>query len=50
MPQEVAQAIGETEEEKTAIENYLLPKMLTAGLVTVTIVSVLIAGVAVNSL
>lgn len=50
MPQEVAQAIGETEEEKAAIENYLLPKMLTAGLVTVTIVSVLIAGVAVNSL
>lgn len=50
MPKEVAQAIGQTEEERTAIENYLLPKMLTAGLVTVTIASVLIAGVAINLL
>lgn len=48
MPQEIAQAIGETEEEQTAIENYLMPKMLTAGLVTVTIASVMIAGVVVN--
>lgn len=50
MPKEVAQAIGQTEAERTAIENYLLPKMLTAGLVTVTIASVLIAGVAINLL
>lgn len=48
MPKEVAQAIGQTETERLAIENYLLPKMLTAGLVTVTIASVLMAGVVVN--
>jgi len=30
--------------------NFLLPKMLTAGFVTVTIVSVLIAGAAVKML
>lgn len=50
IPQEVAEAIGRNEEEKAAIENYLLPKMLTAGFVTVTIVSVMIAGVVVNML
>ncbi len=42
---EVANAIGQTEEEKTALRNYILPKMLTAGFVTVTISSVFIAGV-----
>lgn len=50
IPQEIAEAIGTTKEEKTAILNYLLPKMLTAGFVTVTIVSVLIAGFVVNML
>ena len=35
---------------QTALENYLLPKMLTAGLVTVTLVSVFFAGFAVNYL
>lgn len=50
MPKEIAEAIGQTPEEKQAIENYLLPKMLTAGFVTVTISSVLLAGVVVNML
>lgn len=50
MPQEVAEAIGTTQEEKNALTNYLLPKMLTAGFVTVTISSVLLAGFVVNLL
>ncbi|MEQ2457007.1 hypothetical protein [Flavonifractor hominis] len=50
IPQEVAEAFGRNEAEKAAILNYLLPKMLTAGFVTVTIASVLIAGVAVRLL
>ena len=50
IPQEVAEAFGTTPEEKTALTNYLLPKMLTAGFVTVTISSVLLAGVVVNLL
>lgn len=50
IPQEVAEAVGTTQEEKTAILNYLLPKMLTAGFVTVTIASVILAGVAVRLL
>ncbi|MDR2947543.1 MAG: hypothetical protein LBV79_12475 [Candidatus Adiutrix sp.] len=44
MSQEVANAIGRDAKEKSAIESYLLPKMVTAGMVTVTIVSVLVAG------
>jgi hypothetical protein len=50
MSQEVANAMGSTEEEKTALRNYLLPKMIVAGFVTVTIVSVLVAGVVVGML
>ena len=50
IPQEVAEAVGRDDTEKAAILNYLLPKMLTAGFVTVTIASVLLAGVAVNLL
>lgn len=45
MPQEVAQAIGRTDEERTALRNYLEPKMITGGFVTVTIFSVILAGV-----
>jgi hypothetical protein len=48
--QEVAAAIGTTPEEKKAIENYILPKMITGGFVTVTIASVLIAGFVGNNL
>lgn len=50
IPQEVAEAFGRNEQEKAAILNYLLPKMLTAGFVTVTIASVLLAGIAVRML
>ena len=50
IPQEVSEAIGRDKREKDAILNYLLPKMLTAGFVTVTIASVLIAGFVVNML
>ena len=42
--------MGRTEAEKAAILNYLLPKMLTAGFITVTIASVILAGVAVRFL
>lgn len=47
IPKEVAQAIGTTDEEKAAIENYMTPNMVTAGFVSVTIASVFIAQVAV---
>ncbi len=50
IPQEVSEAFGRNDKEKAAILNFLLPKMLTAGFVTVTIVSVLIAGAAVKML
>ena len=50
IPKEVANAMASNEEERMAIENYMLPKMVTAGFVTVTISSVLIAGVVVKML
>lgn len=50
MSQEVAKAMASNEEERIALENYILPKMVTAGFVTVTIASVLIAGVIVTML
>lgn len=48
--QEVANAEGKTEEEKQYILNEILPKMLIAGFVTVTIASVVLAGIMVNML
>ena len=45
MSNEVSEAVGRTPEEKKALKNYLLPKMLTAGFVTVTIASVFCAGI-----
>lgn len=50
IPKEVSVAMSSNEEERVAIENYMLPKMVTAGFVTVTISSVLIAGVVVKML
>lgn len=50
IPHEVAEAFGRNEQEKAAILHYLLPKMLTAGFVTVTIASVFLAGFAVRLL
>ena len=45
---EVAKAVGETEEEKEAILNEILPKMLVVDFVTATISSVVLAGVMVK--
>lgn len=45
---EVANANSEDEEERKAVLDHILPKMLVAGFVTVTIASVLLAGVMVN--
>ena len=45
IPQEVSQAIGTTEEEKAILLRYLEPKMITGGFVTVTIFSVILAGI-----
>lgn len=50
LAQEVAASTGQTPAERGALEQYLLPKMLTAGLVTVTLVSVFFAGFAINYL
>jgi len=48
MPQEVASSVASNDTQKQAIENYLVPKMLVAGIITVTIASVLMAGAVVN--
>ncbi len=42
---EVANANAETEEEKEMILDEILPKMLVAGFITVTIASVILAGI-----
>lgn len=46
--QDVAKAYGKTEEEHTALNNYLVPKIVTAGIATVTIASVIIASFAIK--
>ena len=46
--QDVAKAYGKTEEEHTALSNYLVPKIVTAGIATVTIASVIIASYAIR--
>lgn len=43
IPKEVAAEFGRTPVESQAIENYLIPNMVTAGFVSVTIASVFIA-------
>jgi len=45
LSKEVSNAEGESEEEKKAILDAILPKMLVAGFVTVTIASVILAGI-----
>ena len=45
---EVAKSMGETEEEKKMILDYILPKMLVAGFATVTVGSVIMASLMVN--
>lgn len=44
VPKEVANGVGTTEEEKAALDNYLTPKMVTAGFCC-GIVSTIIAGI-----
>lgn len=44
--QEVTQSIGKTLEEQKAISGQILPKMLVAGFITVSIGSVVLAGIA----
>jgi hypothetical protein len=48
--QEVAQSQSESPEEKEFLLKHILPKMLVAGFTTVTIASVILAGVIVNLL
>ncbi|WP_418968520.1 hypothetical protein [Alloscardovia omnicolens] len=48
MPQEVAASVATNDTEKQAIENYLVPKMLVAGIITVTVASVLMAGAVIH--
>lgn len=50
LSQEVASNMGRTSEERTMLEKYFLPKMLTAGLITVTLISVFFAGFAIKYL
>lgn len=48
VPSEVSKAVGETEKERQLIQQHIMPRMLIAGMVSVSIVSVLFAGVMVN--
>jgi len=48
IPKEVSEAVGQTEEEKTALKNYMVPNMVTAGFSSVTFASVFIAQIAVS--
>ncbi len=47
---EVSNAVGETDEEKEYILDHVLPKMLVAGITTVTLASVFFAGIMVTML
>lgn len=44
--QEVTESVGTTESEQKAISNHILPKMLVSGFVTVSIGSIVLAGIA----
>ena len=45
LSEEIANGVGTTDEEKSALRNYLLPQMTVAGFITVTIGSVILAGI-----
>lgn len=45
VPNEVAKAVGQSEEEKEILLQNIMPKMVIAGMVSVSIVSVVFAGV-----
>lgn len=48
VPTEVAKAVAENDEEKALILQNILPKMIIAGMVSVSIVSVIFAGIMAN--
>jgi len=48
IPEEVANAVGENDEQVAALKSYMLPKLLTAGFATVSIASVVIVGFVTN--
>lgn len=48
LTEEASKALSETQEEREFLMDEMLPKMLVGGFTTVTIVSVLIAGIFVN--
>lgn len=50
IPNEVANAVAQTDDEKKVVLNSILPKMLIAGFVSVSIASVLFAGLMVKFL
>ena len=50
LSEEIANGVGTTDEEKAALRNYLLPQMTVAGFITVTIGSVILAGIIVPML
>jgi hypothetical protein len=50
LTEEAANALAETPEEKEYLMDQMLPKMLVGGFTTVTIVSVLVAGIFVGFL
>ena len=47
---EVSKSRGRTPEEQEALIAYIMPKIVVAGFVTVTVVSVIMAGIMVNML
>ena len=45
VPTEVTKAVAEAEDEKKLIQGSIMPKMIISGMVSVSVVSVVVAGV-----
>ena len=45
VPTEVTKAVAETENEKKLIQGSIMPKMIISGMVSVSVVSVVVAGI-----
>ncbi len=45
VPTEVSRAVAENDEERQVIQSRIMPKMLIAGMVSVSVVSVVVAGI-----
>ena len=45
VPTEVTKAVAETEDEKKLIQGSIIPKMIISGMVSVSVVSVVVAGI-----